>query len=78
MWLERLILILVKGSENSRKLICLVWSDSVWSVLNKKLKHERRKIMQEIYHGSPKSAISSPHTSCEIIHRSIQLSETSE
>jgi len=47
-------------------------------VFKEKLRDERRKITQEIYHGSPKPATFSPHTSCEIIHYSIQLSETFE
>ena len=36
-----------------------------------------RRITQESNPGSPNPAISSPHTSCEIIHYSIQLAETS-
>ena len=36
-----------------------------------------RRITQESYPGSPNSATFSPHTSCEIIHYSIQLVETS-
>jgi len=44
--------------------------------MNNKSKEER--ITQESYPGSPHPATSSPHTSCEIIHYSIQLAETSD
>ena len=43
-----------------------------------KSKREReRRITHESYPGSSTPATSSPHTSCEIIHYSIQLVETS-
>ena len=40
-------------------------------------RERERGITQESYPGSPNPATSSPHTSCEIIHYSIQLVETS-
>ena len=40
-------------------------------------RERERRITQESYPGSPNPATSSPHTSCEIIHYSIQLVETS-
>jgi hypothetical protein len=65
----------IEGPENSGK---LVRSDSVciWCK-NKRERERERRITQESYPGSPKPATSSPHTSCEIIHYSIQLVETS-
>jgi len=45
--------------------------------LNKREIERERRITQESYLGSPNPATSSPHTSCEIIHYSFQLVETS-
>ena len=42
-----------------------------------KEREKERRITQESYPGSPNPATSSPHTSCEIIHYSIQSVETS-
>jgi len=47
----------------------------VYRVKNKR--ERERRITQESYPGSPNPTTSSPHTSCEIIHYSIQLVETS-
>jgi len=55
----------------------------VYCVINKRERERERegererRITQESYPGSPNPATSSPHTSCEIIHYSIQLIETS-